>query len=378
MVVPMTSSRSLRRRLAWAVPAGTAGAVAAAALFIGGVLPTTAAADPHPTLDARTPAQLLAAVQSSDAQALSGTIVQTARLGLPTLPGSGTSAALSWQNLVTGTHTLRVWVDGPDRQRVALLGQLEESDVVHDGRQVWTYSSQSKKVGTATLPKGAERPDAAPDATSLTPQALADKALAALDPSTVVSVDATQVVAGRPAYTLVLAPRDTRSTVRRVQVAVDAATSVPLRVQVFGVASAAALESGFTQVSFARPAASVFAFSPPKGSIVGPIDLSGRDGDESAPDAKAPDVGLPGSSTPDAKGTAAQPVTHGTGWTTVVEIATGPNALASLGSVADKLTTSVPGGRLLSTSLVNALLTDDGRLFVGAVSPAVLQQTAAG
>ena len=38
---------------------------------------------------------------------------------------------------------------------------------------------------------------------------------------------------------------------------------------------------------------------------------------------------------------------------------------------------AVPGGRLLSTSLVNVLLTDDGRIFVGMV-PADRLQAAAG
>jgi hypothetical protein len=37
----------------------------------------------------------------------------------------------------------------------------------------------------------------------------------------------------------------------------------------------------------------------------------------------------------------------------------------------------VPGGRLLSTALVNVLLTDDGRIFVGMV-PAERLQAAAG
>ena len=37
----------------------------------------------------------------------------------------------------------------------------------------------------------------------------------------------------------------------------------------------------------------------------------------------------------------------------------------------------VPGGRLLTTALVSILLTDDGRLFVGAVDGASLQKVAA-
>src|SRR3954449_3251082 len=120
------TSRTTRRRLAWSVPA-----VTAAAVIAGSLLPSTASADAHPKLPPRTPARLLAAVQDSTVEHLSGTIVETARLGLPSLPGADDTAALTWQTLVTGTHTARVWSDGKDHQRLALLGQLSESDIVH-------------------------------------------------------------------------------------------------------------------------------------------------------------------------------------------------------------------------------------------------------
>ena len=38
----------------------------------------------------------------------------------------------------------------------------------------------------------------------------------------------------------------------------------------------------------------------------------------------------------------------------------------------------VPGGRLLSTTLLNVLITDDGRIFVGMVPLERLQAAAAG
>jgi hypothetical protein len=39
-------------------------------------------------------------------------------------------------------------------------------------------------------------------------------------------------------------------------------------------------------------------------------------------------------------------------------------------------TTAVSGGRVLSTSLVSVLLTDDGRVFAGAVPASALQSAA--
>ena len=174
-------------------------------------------------------------------------------------------------------------------------------------------------------------------------------------------------MAGQAAYTLVLTPRDARSTVRRVLIALDAKHSFPLRVQVFGAAAKPAFEIGFTSISFARPAASVFRFTAPHGSQVSQ-DL----------------FDLPG------KGAGNQRATHGTtrtlghGWVSVLELPAGQGLSALTGggkssSVLNHLMTSLPNGdQLLSSALLNVLVTHDGRTFVGAVSPAVLQQAAAG
>lgn len=360
----MSRSR-LGRRAAWGVPAVAA---VAAVLVTAPSLLTSASADEHPQLPTLTPAQLLAAVESSDTQALSGTVVETARLGLPDLPGGDNAGTFDWQSLVTGSHTVRLWFDGADKQRVALLGQLSESDLVRSGSDVWTYQSGTSAVDHLVLPQHTDSTPE-PSASDLTPSAAADKALAALDPTTSVTVDATQVVAGRSAYTLVLAPKDTTSTVRKVAIAVDSATKVPLRVQVYGSGDSAALETGFTDVSFDRPSASVFAFTPPSGATVTEHALPA--------DGTAPE------SAPEADG--AKPSVVGTGWTSVLVVpaptsdSSSGNSDGSTQRLLDSASTTLPNGdRLVRTSLLNVLLTTDGRVLAGAVSPERLQQVAGG
>lgn len=380
-----TSPRSLRRRAAWSAPVLTAAAIGAATL-----LPSAASASPHPKLPAKTAAQLLAAVQSSDVSTLSGTIVETARLGLPSLPGTNSSAALTWQTLVSGTHTARVWFNGVDQQRLAVLGQLSESDVVHNGRNVWTYASDTQAVAHTLLPANAEK-SAATSATKAenlqkyTPQGAAAAALQAITPSTQVAVDPTARVAGQPAYTLVLTPRDTRSTVRKVAIAIDATHNVPLRVQVFGAGAAPAFETAFTNISYQAPAASVFAFTPPSGAKV-TNDVLGTAAQKKAADKLGTKIKT---------GTAkVSPTVVGTGWTSVLVLpasTAGSSPLSALtsGSTSSKgdspaavlshLTTTLPSGdKLLSSALINVLLAKDGRVLVGAVSPSVLEQAAAG
>ncbi|HEY0868930.1 MAG TPA: hypothetical protein VGD55_00885, partial [Acidothermaceae bacterium] len=143
---------------------------------------------------------------------------------------------MSIETLVTGSNTMNVWYAGPQRQRFALLGQLSENDVIHNGTDLWSYDSSSRTVthetvtGQASDRIGTSIASAAP---SLDPQTAAEKALAAIDPTTTVVVDRTARVAGRAAYQLLLTPKDARSLIGSVRIAVDSATSVPLRVQIF-------------------------------------------------------------------------------------------------------------------------------------------------
>ena len=270
---------------------------------------------------------------------------------------------------MTGTHTAKVAVDGPDGT-LALLGTLAESDVVRNGQDLWTYASSSQQVTHAVLPgRRARRRDAGDpdplDPMAMTPLGAAQHLLGAITPTTGVSMAANTRVAGQDAYSLVLTPKQTGSTIDRVVIAVDAAKHVPLRVQVFGPgAGDPVFETGFTSISYDQPSAGTFDFTVPAGATVTTRQL-GQDAGQ-----------RPAESTQGAA--PADPTVIGTGWTSVVEVSPGTDALAALSSGAsgdrsttellDRLLTVQPNGdRLLSTALVNVLLTADGRVFARAV-----------
>lgn len=375
----VNASRFTSRRLVWAAPAVGLAVVAAAV-----TIPMVATASP--SLPPKSAAQLLSDVAGSSGTPLSGTVVETARLGLPALPEvAGTY--ISPTALLAGSHTARVWYDGADKARVALVGNLAETDLVRNGRDVWLWTSGKNTAQhillPARAPKDASTSPTPSPAESLTPQQAAAQALAAVDPTTKVTVDGTASVAGRSAYELVLAPRDTRSLVGDVRIAVDSKTSVPLRVQVHaaGATGRPAFETTFTSVSFAKPSASVFRFSPPPGAKVTNSRIpSGTVGDikdeaRSAEQASAPKV-------------------IGKGWTAVVELSGvstpfGANGsrdrsaspaseqLSALRSAMTPVHGAYGSGQVLRTKLVSVLLLDDGRMFVGAVKPAILEQAAA-
>src|SRR5947209_14348563 len=219
--VPRLSSRRAR----WAVPAG---ALVVTGGILAGSLITTAQAAPG--LPARTPAQLLVQVASATTPPLTGTVVETASFGLPSLPATGSPTSLS--SLLTGSHTIRVWYASPQHFRLAVPQSLSESDVIRDGRTAWLWQSTLNKVTKFTLPAKSAAKAVVPQQ-PLTPQQAAQQVLAAVGPTTTVKVDSNVTVAGQAAYALVLAPKDARSLIGQVQIDVDGSNGVPLRLQVF-------------------------------------------------------------------------------------------------------------------------------------------------
>jgi outer membrane lipoprotein-sorting protein len=347
-----------RPALRWIVP------VAAIALVAGGA-GTMLQADAAGALPPRSAKQLLVDLQTARPGSFSGTVVQQANLGLPELPGlQGGDDSSDLASLVSGNHTLKVWYDGPQRVRLALLGTLGESDIIRNGRDLWTWSSQEKSAQHRTLPADSTKPEGSvvPDASQLplTPQEAADQALAALDPSTKVTTDGTARVAGLDAYQLVLSPRDGRSLVGQVRLAIDAKSHLPLQVQVYarGVAEPA-FQVGFTRISFGKPSADHFTFQPPPGTKVEQVKPRQAEADRPAKPRAAREA-------QDAQ----EPRFVGKSWLTVavVRLPASEKPTEIVRSL-PKVQGTWGSGRMLKGALFTVLFTDDGRVLAGAVAP---------
>lgn len=337
--------------------------MAAAAAFVaaGPVAGTLTSA--HADLPPRSAQQLLVDIQNADLKGLSGTVVATADLGLPALPESLAPSGADPLALLSGSHTLRVWSAGPGESRVALLSSFGESDLVRHGTDVWAWTSSNHQATHWTVPADGRQHAVTPpnEPVPLTPQQAADKALAALDPTTQVSDAGTTTVAGRSAYVLQLTPRSTSTLVGSVQIAIDGATHVPTRVQVFAKGSSSpALSIGFTHFHPTAPSASTFDFKPGPGVTV-------KQGAIAHHAAAKPETSHTSPATP--------PKVTGTGWDSVVVATLPPGALSHGGQASGLLRTlpTVSGtwgsGHLLQGTLFSVLLTDDGRVAVGAVPP---------
>src|ERR1700722_4644234 len=342
----MNTLPTISRRARWAIPVA---AVALAGAVPAGSLISTAQASPE--LPLRTPAQLLASVAGQDAPppALTGTVVETASLGLPQLPGTSNQNSIT--SLLAGSHTIKVWYGDPQHIRLAVPVQLSETDVIRDGRQVSVWQSDSNTVTRMQLPARASAAEAhaVPSGAPLTPQQAASQAL-------------------------------------------KATRNVPLRVQVFARGAASpAIQVGYTSISFVKPAAANFNFTTPAGAKVKVVSPPGDSSRHMAQGTKAsgePQVigkdwlsvaVLPasdlagvmgaGGASSSAAGVGSQSVSSGSGESGAVAAALMKSATPVHGAWGS--------GKLLRTSLVSVLMTDNGHVLVGAVTPAVLYAAAA-
>jgi outer membrane lipoprotein-sorting protein len=376
----------MSRRTRWAVPA--AGVAVTAAVIAGLQIPSAQAS---PTLPARSPAQLLAEV-GTDASLppLTGTMVETTNLGLPQLPQVGNATSLS--SMLTGSHTMKIYYQDARQFRVSIPQPESEIDLIRNGATAWVWNSTENSVTKFNLPandKGkAAHLKAGLPSTPLTPQQAANELLKAVGKTTVVSVEANVMVAGEPSYQLVLAPKDDRSLIGQVTIAIDAKYNVPLRVQVFAKGAASpAVQFGFTAIQFTAPAAANYDFTPPPGATVNVVN--GSEGSGKSAGGKESDAGF-GS--------------YGTSWLTVAELPqqdlmqeiggglkssssaapTGNGPAGVVGGDSQAVISNLIGaakpvhgawgsGTLLTTSLFSMLMTN-GEVYIGAVEPSVLYE----
>ncbi|MFE4675196.1 outer membrane lipoprotein carrier protein LolA [Streptomyces sp. NPDC056721] len=401
-----SESAGRRKATRYVVPVAVVG-VAAATI---GLVPALADSG-NPDLPKISAQQLIEKIAKSDVQQMSGTVKISTDLGLPSLggmaggftPGAGGSSdgkagssadpQSKLTELATGTHTLRIAADGADRHKLSVLDSAAEYSVIHNGDEVWAYDSASNEAYHAKDAAGAgdraakHRKGETPKGVPATPKELADEVLKASGKTTSISVEGTSQVAGRDAYKLLVKPKQAGSTVGGITISVDAKTGVPLKFTLTPAGGGkAVVDAGFTKVDFSKPAASTFDFTPPKGAkVTEGDDLKARDKSH-APKGMPKELG-------DAQGGGMKDLkVIGEGWTSIAELklpggqglptggsASGdvpPEAQKFMDALGDHVTGKFGSGTVFSTRLVNALVTDDGKVYAGAVTKDVLVKAA--
>ena len=162
----------------------------------------------------------------------------------------------------------RLWLAGDGRARLELQSEAGDAQIVADGERLTVYDSSSETAYTMPLPaEPKERTHEEPtlDDVRLGLDRLAEAwTLSGAQPTS---------TAGRPTYTVRIAPKDDGGLLGAAELAWDALNGVPLRAAVYAQGQdAPVLELAAEDVSYGAIDGSTFDARPPEGTRVVELD----------------------------------------------------------------------------------------------------------
>ncbi len=288
--VTVVARAARRRRAVAVVVALLVAALPAAATAGAGLLRT------QPTAATPAPRDLLASIRASDTVPHSGLVEARAAVGLPDLPRLGRVA-----RLLGGTTRARVWWGSPTRWRVDRLTATGEHGLYAAGRAVaaWDYEDAELRFVVGEPQVRLPRVD------DLLPPQAARRLVGGVGPADTVEAVGRSCVAGRATAGVRVVPADPAGTLGRVDVWVDEATGLPLRLDVLDRAGQVSLTTRFLDVSLGPPDPDDLAVPEAPGAereVTSTPDLAAAVADRSAFPLPRSLAGLP-ASTPPAAGT---------------------------------------------------------------------------
>jgi outer membrane lipoprotein-sorting protein len=161
--------------------------------------------------------------------------------------------------------TGRLWLTNDGRLRLELQSTNGDAQIVADGKRFLFYDAASKQAFTGTLPQD-EKPT-----TDKKPATLAgvQAGLAKLGKLWSLSGAQPTTTAGRPSYTVRIAPKDDGGLLGAAELAWDAVRGVPLRAAVYAQGTQApVLELQATDISYGKIDAATIDATPPAGAKV--------------------------------------------------------------------------------------------------------------
>jgi outer membrane lipoprotein-sorting protein len=292
--------------------------------------------------------------------------------------GGDEGGELSSNPLLSGAEG-RLWIAKDGRVRLELQAEKGDTQVLYDGHTVTAYDAASNTLYRYTPPADThESPDnrsadgrEAPSVTKI------EEAIGKLGDHAVVSGATPTDVAGQPAYTARIAPKESGSLIGGAELSWDANTGVPLRAALYSsTSSSPVIELAASEISYGPVADSVFSFTPPSSAKVEEVKLP-----QHSTAARPDSASKPDSSTKHADVTH---TTHGKGIAAVTVL----ESKAKPGEKATQLPEQLPKvkvGQSSAAELSTALGTLLGferngvrYLVVGAVTPAQIEAVARG
>jgi outer membrane lipoprotein-sorting protein len=193
----------------------------------------------------------------------------------------GEAGRLSESPLLSGA-TGRLWISKDGRVRLELQAEKGDTQVLYDDHTLTIYDASSNTLYRYALPAAEKQSSDTGSATThgheIPSVAKIEDAIAKLDHVNVSGATPTDI-AGRPAYTAHVSPKEGGSLIGGAELSWDAENGLPLRAALYSsTSSAPVVELAATEVSFGPVPGSVFGFTPPANAKIEEITLpSGRE-----------------------------------------------------------------------------------------------------
>jgi len=209
------------------------------------------------------------ALSAPAVQGVSANIKLTDHLleGAEIASGDGQGNSFASNPLLTGASG-RLWVASDGRVRLELQAEKGDTQILYDGSTVSVYDASTNTLYRYKIPpdEQAERAGGSSDRHEVPSVAKIEEGIARLSEHALLSGATPANVAGQPAYTVRLSPKEGGSLIGGAELSFDAAHGVPLRAAVYSSKSSApVLELAATEISYGPVDGSVFSFSPPAG-----------------------------------------------------------------------------------------------------------------
>jgi outer membrane lipoprotein-sorting protein len=185
----------------------------------------------------------------------------------------GESGQLTSNPLLSGGSG-RLWIAKDGRVRLELQTEQGDTQVLYDGHTLSVYSAASNTLYRYEVPtaKGSAASQAGHEAPTV---AKIEEAITHLGEHATVSGATPTDIAGQPAYTVRISPKEGGSLIGGAELSWDAVHGVPLRAAIYSsTTSAPVIELAASSISYGPVADSIFDFTPPAGTKVDEIATS--------------------------------------------------------------------------------------------------------
>lgn len=231
----------------------------------------------------------LANAHSQPIEGVSAQIQLTNHLleGANIISGGGEGSQLTSNPLMTGGSG-RLWITKDGDVRLELQSEEGDTEVLYNGHTITLYDGGENTVYRYTMPPQKSESSAPTDGYhhEVPTVAKIEEALTKLSRHAIVSAATPTDVAGQPAYTVRISPKEHGGLIGGAALSFDAESAVPLRAAIYSSSSESpVIELAATSISFEPVPASAFEISPPQGAKVKEITSeheggSGKSGTE--------------------------------------------------------------------------------------------------